>query len=79
MEAPERERLTREAGFDQAIEPINQALTALNQRERALRRDIRMGRVTGTQAKPELDNIRARKIELSERILEIRKRLVPGG
>jgi hypothetical protein len=79
IEAPERERLTREAGFDQAIEPINQALTALNQRERALRRDIRMGRVTGTQAKPELDNIRARKIELSERVLEIRKRMVPGG
>jgi len=79
MEAPERERLTREAGFDQAIEPINQALTALNQRERALRRDVRMGRVTGTQAKPELDNIRARKIELSERVLEIRKRMVPGG
>jgi hypothetical protein len=79
IEAPERERLTREAGFDQAIEPINQALTALNQRERALRRDVRMGRVTGTQAKPELDNIRARKIELSERVLEIRKRMVPGG
>jgi hypothetical protein len=38
-----------------------------------------MGRVTGTQAKPELDNIRARKIELSERVLEIRKRMVPGG
>jgi len=79
IEAPERERLNREAGFDQAIEPINQALTALNQRERALRRDVRMGRVTGTQAKPELDNIRARKIELSERVLEIRKRMVPGG
>jgi len=79
IEEPERERLNREAGFDQAIEPINQALTALNQRERALRRDVRMGRVTGTQAKPELDNIRARKIELSERVLEIRKRMVPGG
>lgn len=79
IEAPERERLNREMGFDQAIEPINQALTALNQRERALRRDIRMGRVTGTQAKPELDDIRLRKLDLSERVLEIRKRMVPGG
>ena len=79
IEAPERERLNREMGFDQAIEPINQALTALNQRERALRRDIRMGRVTGTQAKPELDDIRRRKLDLSERVLEIRKRMVPGG
>lgn len=74
----ERERLTREMGFDRAIEPINQALTALNQRERTLRRDLRLGRITGNQAKPELDDIRARKTQLSERIIEIRRRMIPS-